>query len=329
MRAPQPHPDPLQAEGSEHAALLASALPANPRPTFRTNTQMARARTWGLALRLVQWSKNAVLLAGVVFAHRLGDVASLSIALVAVIAFSLVSSGIYLVNDVHDAPYDRHHPTKRLRPVARGAISPRAALSVSVLLLVVGCTIAALIRPAFLLVVVAYIALMLAYSVVLKSVVLVDVFVIAAGFVLRAVAGSVAVDVPISAWLLLCTMLLALFLGFCKRRHELNILGAEAAQHRTPLGIYSNRLLDQLIAATAGATIVAYSIYTFDARWVPANNAMMLTIPFVVFALFRYLLLVYRRGQGGNPEWLLFRDRPLLAAIVGWALSSLSVLYLV
>lgn len=280
-------------------------------------------------MRPAQWSKNAVLLAGVVFAHRLGDIESLGIALTAVLAFSLVSSGVYLVNDVRDAPLDRLHPTKRLRPVARGAISSTAALLASVFLLTVGFIVAALIRPQFLLTVVAYVALMLAYSLLLKRIVLLDVFVIAAGFVLRAVAGAVAVDVPISSWLLLCTMLLALFLGFCKRRHELGILGASAAQHRAPLGVYSFRLLDQFIAATAGAAIVAYSIYTFDAQVVPDNNSMMLTIPFVVFALFRYLLLVYRRGQGGNPEWLLFRDWPLLAAIGGWALASLSALYLI
>jgi len=296
-------------------------------PANLGSSRLASMWAWGMALRPAQWSKNAVLLAGVVFAHRLGDVQSLVTALVAVLAFSLVSSGVYLINDVHDASQDRLHPTKRLRPVARGAISSSSALGVGTCLILLGGFIAVLNRPLFLVTVLAYVLLMLAYSVVLKRVVLLDVFVIAAGFVLRAVAGAVAVSVPISSWLLLCTMLLALFLGFCKRRNEIAILGGEASRHRASLDVYSFRLLDQLIAATAGATIVAYSIYTFDARAVPDNNSMMLTIPFVVFALFRYLLLVYRRGQGGSPEWMLFRDLPLLGAIAGWGCAALCVIY--
>ena len=281
-----------------------------------------------MALRLAQWSKNAILLSGVVFAHQLDQADSLLAALLGIVAFSLVSSGNYLVNDVRDAPQDRVHPIKRLRPIARGAISPHTAFAAAAGLFLAGALLALWIRPLFLMTLLVYVFLMLAYSLVLKQVVLLDVFVIAAGFVLRAVAGAVAVNVPISAWLLLCTMLLALFLGFCKRRHELALLGDAGPWHRASLSDYSYRLLDQFIAVTAAATIVAYSIYTFEANAVPANNAMMLTIPFVVFALFRYLVLVYRRGGGGNPEWLLFRDGPLLLAIAGWGGVALSVLYI-
>ncbi len=281
-----------------------------------------------LALRLTQWSKNAILLAGVVFAHQLDQADSLLAALLGIVAFSLVSSGNYLINDVRDAPQDRVHPIKRLRPIARGVISPLTALAAAAGLFLAGALLALWIRPLFLITLLVYVLLMLAYSFVLKHIVLLDVFVIAAGFVLRAVAGAVAVHVPISAWLLLCTMLLALFLGFCKRRHELALLRDAAPRHRASLSVYSYRLIDQFIAVTAAATIVAYSIYTFEAHSVPTNNAMMLTIPFVVFALFRYLALVYRRGGGGNPESLLFRDGPLLLAIAGWGGAALIVLYI-
>ncbi len=281
-----------------------------------------------VALRPAQWTKNAVLLAGVVFARRLDDPASVAIALIAVFSFSLISSGIYLLNDVRDIADDRHHPVKRFRPIASGRLTPRHALIAAFTLLIVGFGIAAVVRPLFLATASGYVALMVAYTVWFKRIVLVDVFVIAGGFVLRAVAGAVAVTVPISPWLLLCTMLLALFLGFCKRRHEITLLGNGATVHRATLAVYSPRLLGQFIATSAASTIVAYSIYTFDAPAVPANNAMMLTIPFVAFAVYRYLVLVYRHRQGGNPEWLLLRDRPLLAAITGWGVASLLVLYI-
>ncbi|MDQ3673873.1 MAG: UbiA prenyltransferase family protein, partial [Gemmatimonadota bacterium] len=222
---------------------------------------------------------------------------------------------------------DRRHPAKRFRPIASGRLTPRHALIAAFALLVFGLGIAAVVRPLFLATASGYVALMVAYTFWFKRIVLVDVFVIAGGFVLRAVAGAVAVTVPISPWLLLCTMLLALFLGFCKRRHEITLLGHGATAHRETLAVYSPRLLDQFIATSAASTIVAYSIYTFDAPAVPPNNAMMLTIPFVAFAVYRYLVLVYRHRQGGNPEWLLLRDRPLLAAIAGWAVASVLVLY--
>ena len=156
---------------------------------------------------------------------------------------------------------------------------------------------------------------------------IVDVFAIAAGFVLRAVGGAVAIAVPISPWLYVCTMLLALFLGFGKRRHELATLQQEAVNHRANLASYSLPLLDQIIAVVASATVMAYSLYTFDAPNVPDNHAMMLTIPFVVYAIFRYLYLIYRRDLGGSPEVLLVTDRPLFLSIIGWALTSIAILY--
>ena len=170
-------------------------------------------------------------------------------------------------------------------------------------------------------------ALMVAYSYRLKQLVIIDVFAIAAGFVLRAAGGAVAIEVPISPWLYVCTMLLALFLGFGKRRHELSTLQAAAVHHRANLDSYSIPLLDQIIAVVASATVMTYSLYTFDAATVPENHAMMLTIPFVVYAIFRYLFLMYRKDQGGSPEVLLVTDAPLLICLVGWAISSLAIVY--
>ncbi|MDQ3045643.1 MAG: UbiA prenyltransferase family protein, partial [Chloroflexota bacterium] len=184
------------------------------------------------------------------------------------------------------------------------------------------------IRPTFLLVVAGYMLLMVAYSYGLKRLVLIDVFAIAAGFVLRAAGGAVAIGVPISPWLYVCTMLLALFLGFAKRRHEMTSLEAMAVRHRANLDAYTVPLLDQLITIVTAATLMAYSLYTFDAATVPSNHAMMLTVPFVVYAMFRYLFLIHRRDGGGSPETLLFKDAPLLAAIVCWGVVSVAILSL-
>ena len=279
------------------------------------------------AMRPVQWTKNAILLAALVFDHKLFQADAVLRAVVAVAVFCAASSAVYLVNDVRDAAADRLHPTKRHRPIASGALPATRAIVVAVVLILVALLAGWAVRPAFDLVVVGYVGLMVAYSLVLKRLVILDVFAIAAGFVLRAAGGAVAIDVPISPWLYVCTLLLALFLGFGKRRHELVSL-ADAAGHRANLGDYSLGLLDQLIAITASATVMAYSFYTFDAAAVPDNHAMMLTIPFVTYAVFRYLFLVHRRDLGGSPEVLLFADRPLLACILGWGLTSVLILYL-
>jgi len=190
-----------------------------------------------------------------------------------------------------------------------------------------GFAAAMLIRPTFGAVIAGYMALMIAYSYGLKRLVIIDVFAIAAGFVLRAAGGAVAIGVPISPWLYVCTMLLALFLGFGKRRNELSTLQDAAVHHRANLDSYSLPLLDQIIAVVASATVMTYSLYTFDAPNVPANHAMMLTIPFVAYAIFRYLFLIYRQDQGGSPEVLLVTDRPLLLCILGWAATSIAILY--
>lgn len=286
-----------------------------------------RVEPWIRALRPVQWTKNALLLAGVVFARKLLDPEPLSLAILAVISFCALSSAIYVIDDLHDAPFDRLHPSKRDRPIAAGQITTNGAWVLALALAVLGLAIAAGVGVWFLLTAFAYLVLMFGYVYLLRAVVILDVFAIAAGFVVRAVAGAVAVQVPISPWLLCCTGLLALFLGFCKRRNELATMDGRAGAVRGVLNDYSLPLLDQLITICAAATLIAYAFYTFDARSVPRNGVMMLTLPFVGFALFRYLFLVYRRREGGSPEWTLLRDRPLLVTIACWAAVALVAMY--
>jgi 4-hydroxybenzoate polyprenyltransferase len=280
------------------------------------------------AVRPLQWTKNGLVLAPIVFADRAFDLQYLVRAIGAALLFCAISSGIYLINDIRDAEGDRHHPKKRLRPIASGELSPRTAGIVAALLLGLGLLASLLIRPALTGLFVAYIALMIAYSMGLKTVVILDVFAIAAGFVMRAAAGAIAISVPISPWLYVCTMLGALFIGFGKRRNELTTLEHLAGRHRANLDAYSVQLLDQIIGIVASAMVMTYSIYTFESQYVPADHSMMLTIPFVLYALFRYLYLLYRRQLGGSPEVLLVTDRPLFLCILGWGMTSVVILYL-
>ncbi len=291
---------------------------------------MISFRTWARLLRVKQWTKNAVVFAAFIFA--LGDQnQNLSAwecwkVCLAALSFSLVSSGVYIFNDWRDAAQDRLHPTKRFRPLAAGEISPATALSVAAGLWVVGLVGAWRLDPELLAVVGAYFGLQLVYTLWLKRIPLVDVIVISLGFVLRALAGAVVIHVVISPWLLLCAMLLALFLGLCKRRHEKVNLAGQGT--RAALDGYNERLLDSLISLTGGASLVCYSIYTlwpetvdkFGTPWLSA------TIPFVVFGLFRYMDLVYRKEKGDRPEQLLLSDGPLLADVALYGVSVLWIL---
>ena len=279
------------------------------------------------AMRPLQWTKNSLVFAALIFADRALDLDSVLRSISAALVFCAVSSGIYLINDVRDVEQDRVHPKKRLRPIASGEVAPQTAMTVAAFLLVAGFIGAFAVRPAFVGIVAGYVALMVAYSYRLKRIVILDVFAISAGFVLRAVGGAVAISVPISPWLYVCTMLGALFIGFAKRRNELALLEHLAGRHRANLDEYSLPMLDQIIAIVSSATLMAYSLYTFDAQNVPSNHSMMLTIPFVLYALFRYLYLVYQRDLGGSPEVILVTDRPLFACIVGWAVTSMAILY--
>ena len=286
---------------------------AEPATVLELPRRRATAVAAFVAMRPRQWTKNLLLFAGIVFAAELGDPARWAAAVAAFAAYCAASSAAYLVNDVHDVASDRLHPVKRFRPVARGELGPRAALALAGVLLVVALVLASSLGPASLACLVAFVGLQAAYSLALKAFELVDVIAIAGLFVLRAAAGAIAVDVRISEWLLLCTFLLALFVALGKRRAELGLEGVNA---RASLSGYSVPLVDQLLSIVAAATIAAYTGYTLaahDTRWLVA------TIPLVVYGLFRYLLLLHRRGLGEEPEALLVEDLPLLATVAAWA----------
>ena len=269
------------------------------------------------AMRPRQWSKNAFVLAGVVFAGQVLDGPSVGRALVAFAAFCLASGATYLLNDVRDREGDRRNPRTAGRPIARGALDPRSALVAAVLAAALAVVLAAALGVATLAAVGGYLALQLAYSAVLKRLLLLDVMAVAAGFVVRAFAGGVAVAVPVSSWLLVCTGGLALFLGFAKRRAELVAVGTSA---RPALEGYTVELLDQLIALVTSGTVVAYTIYAvLGAR----TDAMLLTVPFVLYGVFRVLFLMHRRsGATEDPSEVVWRDPPLLACVVLWGATA-------
>lgn len=279
------------------------------------------------ALRPKQWTKNAVVFAALVFDGRLFEIGALLSVALAALLFALVSSAGYLFNDIRDLDADREHPTKRHRPIASGRLNPGIAKAAMVAIYLGVIPVSLWLSPWFTAVLLTYVVVMYLYSEWIKHVVILDVFVISSGFVLRAVAGAVVVGIPISAWLYVCTILLALFIGFAKRRNELEVLEASAASHRKNLADYSVGLLDQFILIVAGSTVIAYSLYTFDSPALPDDGRMMLTIPFVIHGIFRYLYLVHQRGGGGAPEQLVLEDKPLLATVFLWGLTSVGLLY--
>jgi 4-hydroxybenzoate polyprenyltransferase len=303
-------------------AIMAPEAAAPPRLSTAISTAAAVAR----AMRPVQWLKNGIVFAGLVFGGKLLEPNAVASATLAALAFCILSSGFYLLNDVRDRDADRLHPVKRLRPVPAGELAPRTASSAGTILVALAIAASALLGRELLLVFLAYASLMAAYNLGLKEVVIVDVFAIAGGFVLRAVGGAIAVDVSISPWLLMCTMLLALLIGFGKRRHELVALD-NAVAHRRNLNLYNRPMLDQAVAVTAAGTLIAYAVYTFDSESAQYHHRMMLTIPIVAYSVFRYLYLLYRRGQGGAPETMLLTDRPLLASVAAWAAASAFLFY--
>jgi 4-hydroxybenzoate polyprenyltransferase len=279
------------------------------------------------ACRPKQWSKNALLFFGLIFALKLTDPALDARALAGFLVFCLASSGVYLFNDLADVEKDRQHPTKRHRPLAAGIITSTQVTAVGILLFAFAIVGGFALGPTFGALTLLYLVLTSAYSIRLKHVVLIDVFVLASGFVIRAAAGAVVVGVPISPWLYVCTILASLFLGLGKRRSELILLSHGAKNHRKILDEYSLPLLDQLIMIVTSAMMMAYSLYTFSAENLPSNHAMMLTIPFVLYGLFRYLFLMHQRNGGGSPEEALIGDRPLLASAALWLITAVVILY--
>ena len=277
------------------------------------------------AARPRQWTKNLLLFAGLVFAAKLGDFGRWADAVAIFLAYCAASSAAYLVNDVRDVEADRSHPSKRLRPVASGALAPRRALALAGALAGVALAIAAAIGLWTVIFLLGFLALQAAYTHGLKHIALVDVLAISGLFVLRAAAGAEAVDVRISPWLLVCTALLALFLALGKRRGELVLVGAHETPGRRVLESYSVVLVDRLVALVAGATVITYALYTLTAR---DSKALMVTIPFVVFGLVRYLLLLHRSDVGEEPEHVLLTDVPILVTVAAWAATCALLLAL-
>jgi 4-hydroxybenzoate polyprenyltransferase len=304
------------------------------------------------SMRPRQWSKNGILFLPVLFTLRQywypftpAMWRFFSLALAGFVIFCLLSGIVYIINDLVDVERDRAHPQKRLRPIASGKLNRGAAVTAVLIILVVAMAGSVLldviaksfpypsggpvfpVQLPFTLIGISYLALQIAYSFYLKQIVIVDVFAIAGGFLLRAVAGAAVIQVPISAWLYVVTILGALFIGFSKRRNELVLLEGAASNHRAILKEYTPELLDEMISVTTASTVIAYSLYTFTAENLPKNHAMMATIPFVLYGIFRYLYLVHVKNEGGSPEELLLRDRPLLATIALWATSTVAILY--
>ncbi|MCB9366157.1 MAG: decaprenyl-phosphate phosphoribosyltransferase [Calditrichaeota bacterium] len=289
-------------------------------------------------LRPTQWSKNLIIFAAVLFSPARVVLESPEVVLRALqgfAAFCLLSSAVYALNDVLDIEADRGHPKKKNRPLPSGRVSPSAAIALAILLAVAGVGWAFLLDSYFGWLAVAYLTANLAYSLGLKQAVIVDVLLLSMGFVLRAVGGVAVIramlpEVYLSYWLILCAFLLSLFLALAKRRHEIAILGDAAASHRASLAAYSLTFIDQMLASLCAATIVAYSLYTIsdDTFRHYGTRNLFWTLPFVVYGLFRYLYLIYNRGEGGDPSRLLVKDRGTLINVALWALTTATIVYM-
>ena len=283
---------------------------------------------WIALLRPHQWLKSGFVFVGLLFGHAWGDGGIVQGVLLAAAAFSLAASTVYVGNDLVDRERDRQHPVKRLRPLASGALPVATAWGLGAACLGAALVLAWLASPTVLFIIVAYLLLNVGYSLGLKHVVLLDVFIIAAGFMLRILAGTLGVGIAPSHWLLLCGLMVTLFLGFAKRRAELKALEGDAGGHRQVLDDYDPVLLDKLIGVCAAATIVSYSLYTVsaDTAALHRTGGLIATVPFVVYGMFRYLFLLHRRSGGGDPAAELLTDRHLLLAAGGWLAAVVLVL---
>jgi 4-hydroxybenzoate polyprenyltransferase len=283
---------------------------------------------WQL-LRPTQWSKNTVLFAALIFSKHLFVASDVAMVAAAFVCFCCVASGAYVMNDIRDCERDRQHPLKSRRPLPSGRVARSAAVAVSLALMTVGLAGSFALGLGFGVLCAFYLVLQVFYTFAFKEMVILDVMSIATGFVVRAVAGGVVIGVPVSPWLIICTFLLALFLGFSKRRHELVLLEDRATEHRAALREYSPYFLDQMISVVTASTVVAYAIYTAspEVQEKLGTDKLYLTVPFVLFGIFRYLYLVHQREEGGNPTQLLLSDQPLLIDVVLWIVTASLVLY--
>jgi 4-hydroxybenzoate polyprenyltransferase len=280
------------------------------------------------SLRPQQWIKNFFIFAPLIFSQNVFNRPLLLKTIMAFVTFCLVSSAHYIFNDLRDLEEDRRHPVKSKRPLASGRLKKGPAVVALLVIGAAGLALAAAIDVPFLLIAAGYVVLQTVYSMWLKHVVILDVFVVAAGFLIRVVAGGLAIKVEISSWLLICTTLLALFLAMGKRRYELVLLDKDAASHRPILREYNTYLLDQMISVVTASTLVAYCLYTISAETVTkfGTRNLIFTVPFVLYGIFRYLYLIHQKAEGGTPEALIIRDKPLLIDIFLWVAAAALIL---
>jgi 4-hydroxybenzoate polyprenyltransferase len=282
-----------------------------------------------VTMRPGQWPKNAFLLAALLFSRNIFHPAQVLTSVFAFGVFCLASGAVYVLNDLLDMEQDRNHPKKQSRPLASGALDPETGALAFSILLPVSLLAGYLVNGTFLLAVSAYLVLQIAYCTFIKKIILLDVFAIASGFFLRVAAGSAAIQVPMSKWLLICTIFISLFLALAKRRHELLALGEGAGEHRKVLEEYNLLFLDQMVSIATAGTIVSYSLYTLSEETIAkfGTSRLWLTVPIVLYGISRYLYRVYRHGDGGQPEELVWKDRPLLACVAVYVVSVVLILY--
>jgi len=280
------------------------------------------------ALRPQQWIKNLFVYAPLIFSQNVLNQALVLRATLAFLAFCLISSAVYLLNDLRDIEEDRQHPLKAHRPLASGRLKRSTAVAALAIIAPAGFLVALLVNRSFVFIALGYFALQIAYTLWLKHVVILDIFVVASGFLLRVVAGGFAIRVYLSSWLLICTTLLALFLAMGKRRHEIVLMEGRAASHRPILKEYNIYLLDQMISVVTASTLLAYCLYTISEETVAkfGTRNLIFTVPFVLYGIFRYLYLIHQKAEGGTPESLIIRDKPLLTAIALWIGVAAAVL---
>jgi len=282
--------------------------------------------TWFLIFKTMrprQWTKNLLVFAALIFSQNLSNLPMVSDATIAFIIFCLLSGSVYTLNDLLDVKQDRTHPKKSQRPLASGKLQPPIAIVSGSILVLLSLVNAFWLNTNFGFIALGYFILQIAYSTALKHIVILDVLAVSIGFVLRAIAGAEVINVPISSWLLVCTILLALFLSLGKRRHEIILLEDNAADHRKILFEYSPALLDQMISVVTASTVVAYALYTMSAETIAKfqTDNLKYTIPFVLYGIFRYLYLIHQKSEGGSPEKILLNDRPLLINIILYLLT--------
>lgn len=276
-------------------------------------------------LRVKQWIKNLLVFGALIFTNSITNSQLLLKTITAFFLFSFASSALYIINDIRDKKEDKLHPEKKNRPIASGSVPVSFALALALILAVLSAVSSFLISFPFFIALVSYMLLSFSYSMKLKHIVILDVLLVASGFVIRAAAGALVINVSISPWLLICTSLLALFVVLAKRRHEITLL-SDASKHRKILEEYSLPMLDQMISVVTASTVIAYSLYAFTSPTAQKHNYLMLTIPFVLYAIFRYLYLIHKKNLGGSPESVFLKDKPMIIDVLLWTISSIAII---